>query len=1318
MLRPLAWGIAVLATVVFLAEQLTDTAWFRDRARGTISEELGAALGRTVTLRDFELTVIPFEIRLWDFVIEDPDPDQEPLVRIPWAAVEADLGSLARRRIHLREVRVERPWVSMRFFDDGSNLPELAGGGGGEPVEVWIDRARVTGATVGLDHRPASFSVDASGLQARLEGTGESRLAGRILAEEVRLRLPGAASPLSLAIAGRVEVGREGLELRGFRLSNPGMDTRIEGRCLWGPGSGTVPAEPQCQLDHTSEVDAELAAELGYVDGFRGRLTATGNLRWRPATFGWRAELASPRLRVADETFDDLDAQVALDRFGARLQVDSAAWSGGTVRGVGSVDFEDAALPVDTELHVDDVDLQRVLTEHGVELGSLSTRVSGSLRYRFPGAEPLAGSGSADLDLVAGRGQGLPLEGIVTARIRDGVVRTEAARLRAERQSVLARGDWDLSTGQARFEYEGTSLAVDELVSLVPGDASQPWRPREGAGTFEGTMSLAPGGRVDADVHLLLDRVALPSIDFDRVVGGFRVSPDGLSDLRLELQRPGEALVVSGNVPFDDPGIDLEVDLVDVAIDSIRSWVPVDLPIEGRTSGRVELRIEGERVSGRLVATLESPDVLGIRVESLGARLSWDPETLHIDRVTVLAAAGLLEASGDVALTEDDATSGLLIRADGLRLGEAPFSTWTSDADLAGRLDFEAEVAGRITSPEVSADLRLRDVRAGDRRLGTGEGSLVLAWAQDDLQVEGTLLGLVSLAGGGRIPLANAAEENPAGPLDRAPPQADSEAAAGPAGEAPGAPELRFDLAISDLAGLRPLLPDSVPDGSGSLEGTVTVRLPVPDASPWRLDVELPTLELRSGDLALAALEPVRLAVEPTGLVLESLWIASPSGRTEVFLSGRSDGLDAESRLDLRLQGSMAGRWLELLVPGSTVAGDLQILGRVGGTVGAPRLDGQGGVRDGRFEPFGDFPHPFEGIEALVLFYPESVVIDHVRGDFASGRATLEGSVDPGTLRLDLRVAGRGLALRILEGWALDGDLDLALRTSGPGDGLLLTGTARLDRLEYLEDVPVKVSQLFSSFLRRQRLEAGLVDSPLADVHVNLAIEGKDAVRVQNNLADLRGDADLVLRGTLAQPLLFGRVDLEEGSQIVYNDTEYEIQRGQLSFTDPRRIDPEIDLIATTEVREYDVTLNLAGTIERLEASFSSDPPLPDLEVFRLLATGDVGPTGGSGQSVSAASFLYGQAANVIGDRVGSLFGFDQFRIDPLTGGGDNLSSARLTVGKRISRDLYVTYSVDPASTEEQRLRLEWQVTDGFVLVLTQNGDGTYEADARWETRF
>ena len=59
-----------------------------------------------------------------------------------------------------------------------------------------------------------------------------------------------------------------------------------------------------------------------------------------------------------------------------------------------------------------------------------------------------------------------------------------------------------------------------------------------------------------------------------------------------------------------------------------------------------------------------------------------------------------------------------------------------------------------------------------------------------------------------------------------------------------------------------------------------------------------------------------------------------------------------------------------------------------------------------------------------------------------------------------------------------------------------------------------------------------------------------------------------------------------------------------------------------------------------------------------------------------------------------------------------------ITVGKQLSRDLFATYSYDPAETEEQIFELEWSISRSLVLVLTQNGDGTYAVDAKWEKAF
>src|SRR5262249_23729929 len=103
-----------------------------------------------------------------------------------------------------------------------------------------------------------------------------------------------------------------------------------------------------------------------------------------------------------------------------------------------------------------------------------------------------------------------------------------------------------------------------------------------------------------------------------------------------------------------------------------------------------------------------------------------------------------------------------------------------------------------------------------------------------------------------------------------------------------------------------------------------------------------------------------------------------------------------------------------------------------------------------------------------------------------------------------------------------------------------------------------------------------------------------------------------------------------------------------------------------------------------------------------------------SATNPAAEGLLLGQAASLLTQRVGSLFGFDAFRIEPLSRSGESVSSARVTVGKRVSRSVYVTYSYDPSSTGGQSLQVEWQVQQGLSVLLTQEQD-SYAVDVLWE---
>jgi translocation and assembly module TamB len=107
----------------------------------------------------------------------------------------------------------------------------------------------------------------------------------------------------------------------------------------------------------------------------------------------------------------------------------------------------------------------------------------------------------------------------------------------------------------------------------------------------------------------------------------------------------------------------------------------------------------------------------------------------------------------------------------------------------------------------------------------------------------------------------------------------------------------------------------------------------------------------------------------------------------------------------------------------------------------------------------------------------------------------------------------------------------------------------------------------------------------------------------QNAFAKLAGDVDLRLRGTLASPSLLGRVSITEGSALIAG-TRYELERGDITFTNPVRIEPVIDLSATAHVEDYDISLDLHGSPQKLSVSYRSDPPLPEADVVSLLALG------------------------------------------------------------------------------------------------------------------
>jgi len=1301
LLRPLGWGIATVAVLIFLLQLFLDTRHARNWIRETLEEVLTERLEREVTIGEIEFQLLPLEVQIWDGTVGGLEPDDPAFLEIPWGAVDASLFALQHRDVRLRRIRVERPVIRFQYFESGRHnvLDFRRKNSRPRRWDYFIDRLEVEKALIVLDQERIELSLSGDALRGEFRGLGEMHLEGRAMAQRIEVRLRD-AEPQAVSLAATLGFTRGRFELLEAQISNSELDALGSGYCVWTPGQR---AGRKCSFELEGETRGSLLSSLGYFRDLEGPVAFDGTLDWRPDAVGWRSRMRSPELLAWNRRLRELEGVLSADRYGLRFELEKARYAGGTLSGEIGYEAREDGQPIDVDLDFDGLELDALLEDQEIPVEGLGARLGGRLRYRFDRLEPRRGDGQGEIALEPDPEKGLPLSGAFPVRIDAGVVVTESLAARSARQSLLAGGFYDLERQRGLYDYEIASADVVELSELFPFTPDYRrealWLPRAGEGELEGTLYLEPGTS-SADVRFDLEKVRTLSLDVPRASGSLHAATDAVETLQMTLGGEGEALLVTGRVPYDletdERGLDLVVNSSGWPIASLRAWMPFQIPLDGAVSGRLDLHMDAAGHHGRMRATASPATFAGLPLDALEAQLDWSDQSVRVGRLAAEAEAGRLAGGG----TLDWATGALELHLESpsLELGGRPLDRYLPRPDLSGLATVTLQVAGTLEKPRLDLEIGVPRLALGGERLPTGASRLALDWDGERLNAHGRLLDAVSFQGGGRL---------------------DRERA-----------DLSFVLAATDLAELVSLAFEEPPARvAGSFNGRLSVSGELGGESSPTVELELGRLQLELLERQLENLEPVRLILDEQAAVLESLYLGEAATGTEIFLGGEV-GYGPGTPLDLRLQSSLDASWLQVRFPDLQVEGKFDLLARVGGTLEAPYLDGQGELRPSRAMMPSRFPHSLEALEGLFLFYPDQVVIDHLRADLAGGRIDAAGELvlprgeTPADYRL--QVQGRGLRLRYPEGWAVYGDTELSI--TSVEEGTRVAGRADLDEIQYLQDVPVGFEQILEGFFQRQRLEVDEADEMLSAVLLNIDVSAPGALAVRNNLAQLRGSADLSVRGTLARPVIYGAVEVDPGGQLTYGSTDYEVERGRLNFTDPYSIAPEIDLVATTRVRDFEITLTLAGSLDRMEASFASEPPLPAHEVFQVLATGsdeNVGPAVarrqeelGSEQSMSAATFLYGQAASVIGDRVSNLFGLDKFRIDPLTGSGDDLSTARVTVGKRVSKDLFITYSVDPSSTEEQRLRVEWQVSDGFLVVLTQNGDNTYSADARWERSF
>jgi translocation and assembly module TamB len=543
--------------------------------------------------------------------------------------------------------------------------------------------------------------------------------------------------------------------------------------------------------------------------------------------------------------------------------------------------------------------------------------------------------------------------------------------------------------------------------------------------------------------------------------------------------------------------------------------------------------------------------------------------------------------------------------------------------------------------------------------------------------------------------------------------------------------ELSFSVADTSLDPyVRAFNPALSPFTTAVASGNIRVVGELANIDQLLVDATVDRLDLRLFDYRLRNATPIRVALDRHTVRIAELRLVGDE--TQLDISGVVDLHD--EAVAVRTTGDAGLAILQGFVPNIRSSGRASLEATFEGAMRDPLVTGTMSVDNGRIRHF-DLPHALESISGPVRFDTRSIRLDEVTAQLGGGPVRFGGRIDIEAYqptRLDVSMVGENMRLRFPEGMRSLVDADLTVQ--GPVEAPTVAGTVAVRSAVYTRQFDGGGGIL--DLAGADTIPGGSAPlTPTLPLRYDVRIVAPSTLEVRNRAVNLFANADLQLRGTYDRPLLFGRAEVDRG-EFNFEGRRYQITRGTIDFNNPTRIQPFFDIETETLVRvpgqTYRIVARAAGTLDRLTPSFEADPPLAEVEVLSLLF-GDVAP----GQDVEFSQYstnitpqqqllreratraLTGALSSEVGRVVEQTFGVDTFQLTPSLVDPNAQSSrldpaARLTIGKRLSDRIYLTYSRSlSSSTRDQIILLEYDQTDRFSWILSRNEDRTYALDVR-----
>ncbi|MBI4237751.1 MAG: translocation/assembly module TamB domain-containing protein [Deltaproteobacteria bacterium] len=425
----------------------------------------------------------------------------------------------------------------------------------------------------------------------------------------------------------------------------------------------------------------------------------------------------------------------------------------------------------------------------------------------------------------------------------------------------------------------------------------------------------------------------------------------------------------------------------------------------------------------------------------------------------------------------------------------------------------------------------------------------------------------------------------------------------------------------------------------------------------------------------------------------------APHDTTTIRGHGRSGAWD------LRAVGTANAAWLTYL-PGTfrEAEGPLDLNLGIRGDLTDPLLSGTMELRSNQMI-LRAVQQEWTKLLGTLHFNGRRITIDTVSGLFGDGPFTLDGWLEQQqwtTRRFDLHVVGRGLAYAEPgRAWHAEFDTDMAVRRDNAHT--TLSGDLNIVDLRYTKDFRLLEefgrSDVVASRERLRREHAGY-----DHVKLDLRVNSRGDLFIRNNAADVTLRANVVVRGTLANPQVQGNIEATEG-RIHYLGLEFTVVNGTVEFHTPFA-EPFVEFRGEESIGTHLVQVTLRGPINNLYVDLAAIPGEDRKNVLCLIAYGttcDQLRTIAFGAKVGPTIFAE-QLGKILARPLARYTKLDVVRLESAVGTTD---LTRLHIGKRISDRLEVGFVTSVGQTAaEQSLEASYQITDFLLLKGTQSTKG------------